>query len=338
MATFRHRGKYWEVRIRRAGLLPIIKSGFTTKADAAKWAAITESELARGVWLDRTEAERNTLADLLKRYAEEISPNKKGGEVELHRIRRMLKDDLAKIKAAALSTRLVSEWRDQRLRQVSGSTVKRDLNLLSHVINTARMEWGIHIDNPVLHIRKPKENRPRSRRLSPAEEERLLDALEDEGRRDNGHFGSGARNIWIKPMVMVAIETAMRRSELLKLMWEDIDLDLQFARLHDTKNGESRDVPLSTRAISILQSLPRPENGRVFDTSADAVKKVFERARKRAGLSNLRFHDLRHEGISRLALRLPNVLELSSVTGHRDLQTLKRYHHPKASELAKKLG
>jgi integrase len=130
----------------------------------------------------------------------------------------------------------------------------------------------------------------------------------------------------------------MRRSELLALRWQDVELQDRFVRLHDTKNGDPRDVPLSTRAASTLAGLPRHISGQVFPISADAVKKSFSRAAVRAGLQDLHFHDLRHEATSRIAEKLDNILELSAVTGHKTVQMLKRYYHPRARDLARKLG
>jgi integrase len=130
----------------------------------------------------------------------------------------------------------------------------------------------------------------------------------------------------------------MRRSEILSLRWADVFFDDRYVRLHDTKNGEARDVPLSSRAVATLAALPRHINGRVFPITPDALKKAFVRACERAGLENLHFHDLRHEATSRIAERLDNILELSAVTGHKTVQMLKRYYHPRATDLALKLG
>jgi integrase len=233
----------------------------------------------------------------------------------------------------------MAEWRDKRLKKVSGSTTNRDLNLISHVINVARKEWGIHIENPISMIRRPPENRARNRRLGAGEEEKLLAELELSARSDKGTFEEGgSRNPWIRPLVILALETAMRRSELLALRWQDVFLPDRYVRLHDSKNGDSRDVPLSTRAHSILEGLPRHISGRVFPVTSDAVKKAFTRAVVRAGLGDFHFHDLRHEATSRIAEKLDNVLELSAVTGHKTLTMLQRYYHPRAKDLARKLG
>lgn len=337
MASIRERGKFWEARVRREG--QTLSHSFSTKADARAWAVIIESEIERGVFIDRTEAEKNTLGDLFKRYLTEVSSQKKGHNSERYRLISLQQDPIAKLKVAGLSGKTMAGWRDKRLKEVSGSTVNRDLNLISHVINVARKEWGIHVENPVSMIRRPPENRARSRRLAVGEEERLLAELELTARSECGTYeAGGTHNPWMRPLVILALETAMRRSELLALRWEDAFLADRYVRLHDTKNGESRDVPLSTRAHAILNSLPRHISGRVFPITADAVKKSFTRAVARAGLGDFHFHDLRHEATSRIAEKLDNVLELSAVTGHKTLTMLKRYYHPRAKDLARKLG
>jgi len=345
MASIWKRGGYWRAAVRRQGY-PAVTSTFDSKADADSWARRIESEMDRGMFVDRTEAERNTLGDLLQRYADEVSPLKKGCSDELLRIQKIRRDLLAQYKVAALSGKVIADYRDRRLRgtakdrAVSGSTVNRELNLLGHVLNVARKEWGVHMDvNPVSIIRRPRENRSRTRRLSVDEESRILAALVLSPRDENGRFAEGGcRNMWVLPAVQIAIETAMRRGELLALRWDDVYLDQCFVRLHDSKNGEPRDIPLSSRARMILKSLPRHEGDQVFPITGEALKTAFSRVCKRAQISDLHFHDLRHEATSRIAERLGNILELSAVTGHKTVQMLKRYYHPRATELARKLG
>jgi integrase len=339
MAGIWKRGKYWRVEIRRIGY-PTLNRTFDSKVDAEAWARCIEAEMDRGIFVDRTEAEITSFGDLLKRYAEEISPHKKGGDGEILRIRKLRKDKLAEYKVSALTGKVMAEYRDTRLRQVTGSTVNRELTLIGHVLTIARKEWGIPLEvNPVSMIRRPKENRARTRRLSSSEEKRLLAELVPSARDGNGRFEpGGCRNEWVLPAVILAIESAMRRSEILALRWSDVFLDERFVRLHDSKNGEARDVPLSTRAAATLAALPRHPDGRVLPITGEALKRAFTRACERASLENLHFHDLRHEATSRLSTRLDNILELSAVTGHKTVQMLKRYYHPRASDLAKKLG
>lgn len=229
---------------------------------------------------------------------------------------------------AWVSPHRVAQYRDERLREVNPATVIRELAYLSAIINHARREWGIHTENPIASIRKPASPPGRDRVLSEEEEPRLLEALRPVARR----------NRWMQPLVVLALETAMRRGELLALRWEDINLANRVAVLHKTKNGDGRVVPLSSKAVLVLGDLPRSITGRVFPIQAFSVAAAFKRAVSRSGIGNLRFHDLRHTAITRLAGRLPNVIELAAVSGHRSLRMLQRYYHPKAEDLARKLG
>ena len=140
------------------------------------------------------------------------------------------------------------------------------------------------------------------------------------------------------PVFELALETAMRRGELLALRWADIHVVQRIAFLQDTKNGESRSVPLSTAAIRLLEKLPRSLTGRVIPLTTCALEAAFKKATRRASLEDVHFHDIRHTAITRMAVLLPNLIELSAVTGHKSLMMLRRYYHPHASELAKKLG
>lgn len=336
MATIRKRGSKWEAQVRRRGI-PEVTKRFDRKVDAEAWSAVVESEITRGVFRDRATAAQYTFEELLDRYAGEITPTKKGASAERYLIERIRQDPLARTVLSNLTAHSIAAYRDRRLTEVSGSTVNRALNLISHVLNVARREWGIPVDNPVSSIRRPRNNRARRVRLDPVKETRLLDALEAVERNANGHLQSGSRNPWIRPLVILALETGMRRSELLALRWSDVAIQGRFVRLQDSKNGESRDVPLSMRAVETLTNLGKDPGGHVFPVSPEAVKKAFSRAVGRAGLGDLHFHDLRHEATSRLATKLSNVLELSAVTGHKTLSMLQRYYHPNASDLARKL-
>lgn len=357
MASIIRRGpSQWQAQVRRRGY-PTQTRTFESSKKAEEWARSVESEMDKGIYIDRSEAEKTTLYDLLKRYRDEVSPSKRGGTVEVLRLNKLMDADLAKYKMAALSSKIVAEWRDQRLKEVSPSTVRREIDILSAVINQSRKEWGIHIENPIALIRRPAPSKARDRRLSADEERRLLAALEG-GRDGNGQFTKGARNRWINPIVRFALETAMRRGEVLSLRWENVDLDEQTAHLELTKNGDSRTVPLSSTAVALLREL-NPDNsakGVVFPITENALKLAFARSVERARktyedecekakvepdaklLRDIHFHDLRHEATSRIAEKLSNVLELSAVTGHKELRMLKRYYHPKAADLAKKLG
>jgi integrase len=274
--------------------------------------------------------ERTTLGELVTRYMAEVAPLMNSAEADLIRLAALKRNPLCKLSLVALTPARVAEFRDQRLKLVSGGTVIRELAYISSVINHARREWGINIDNPVRLVRKPPTPQGRSRTVNEAEMLRILDALMPRPTR--------RVNPWMKPLVELAVETAMRRGELLGLRWEHIDFSNRVAHLPITKNGEGRYVPLSSRAVAILVGLPRSLSGYVFPIKPQTVAASFMKATDRAGLGDVRFHDLRHTATTVLATKLPNVIELAAVTGHKSLSMLKRYYHPAARELAKKLG
>lgn len=330
MATIRKKGDFqWHVQIRKKGFASVTKT-FNTKSEAETWAMITESEMVRGIFESRVEAEATTLFEALERYATEISTTKKGCAQELVRIRRWKVDPLAKRTLASLKSSDFAKWRDNRLKTVGAATLHRDLSILSHLFTICNKEWGISVANPLQNIRKPSIKNARDRRLEEGEEARLLDALGDSGK-------GALANHWMRPLVIMALETAMRQGELLKINWQDVDLKKAYVHLADTKNGTSRDVPLSSKAKEVLNALPRSISGKVFNTTQSAVVQSWARACKRAEIEGLTFHDLRHEATSRLAEKLA-LHELMKVTGHKDTKMLARYYHPRAEDLARKLG
>ena len=330
MATIREldSGK-WQGLVRRRGFKPIIKS-FTAKSDAARWARLIESEIDRGVFIDRSEAERTTIAELIDRYLKEVTPGKKSAKGEMQRLK-SLKRHFGCFSAAALRSSHISEYRDARLScGLAGATVVKDLNSLSHLFEVAMKDWGIALPaNPAKMVRRPQVARGRERRLLPGEESRLFEVC------------NRSRARMLAPAVRFAIETGMRMGEILALTWRNVDLAQRIATLPDTKTGEARQVPLSTAAVAAISNLPRHiSDGRVFWTwrRADSLEIAWRRAVTTAGIEDLRFHDLRHEAVSRLFEFGLNPMEVASISGHKTLQMLKRYTHLKASELVKKLA
>jgi integrase len=353
MATITNRGPYqWRVQVRRHGH-PAQSRTFNSKAEAEAWAAMTESEMARGVWLSRGEAERTTLREALDRYEREVTPSKRSAEQERRLLRSLRGINLAARSLATIRGADLAQLRDEWLASARPATVVRRLALLSHVFVIARKEWGMEsLPNPVEAIRKPKIDNARTRRLIGDEEASDRGAPDGEIERV---IAAAGRSRLLPALVSLAVETAMRRSELVSLRWEHVDLSRRTAHLPKTKNGEARTVPLSSRAITVLESLSPKESGPVLSMIPDAATKAFVRAVGRARkryvreceatgrapdprfLVDLRFHDLRHEATSRLAAIFP-LHELARVTGHRDPRMLMRYYHPRAEDLAKKMG
>jgi integrase len=222
----------------------------------------------------------------------------------------------------------VATYRDERLKCVASATVVRELSTVSHTIDIATREWGLWLPrNPAKLVRRPPVPRGRTRRFQNDEEQRLLDAC------DRG------RTPLLRPLIILAVETAMRRGELLDLRWEHVDLKLRVAHLPLTKNGDSRDIPLSRRAVQTLEELRADgiRQERVFPVTGSSVRLAFEHLRVRAGMSDFRFHDLRHEAISRLFEKGLNIAEVGSISGHRELKMLQRYTHLRAADLVARL-
>ena len=329
MATFRNRDGKWQARVRRQGYAAITKS-FITLQDAEKWARSIEVDLDKNSYNNTNLAEQTTFKELIQRYMHEVTPSMRGKHEDLIRLKAIARRPISQTNMLALTPSKIAEYRDDRLKQVSSGTVIRELCYFSSIINHARREWGINITNPVTLVKKPPSPKGRTRILSNEEKIRLMRVLET---AQKNNF-----SIWMPYLVEFALATAMRQGEITELLWENVDLTKRVAYLPITKNGDSRYVPLSSQAIKILNKLPRSIDGRVFPVKRSTVSVRFTRIARIAGVHNFRFHDLRHTAITAMADKLPNVLELSAVTGHKTLAMLKRYTHLKAEDLAKKLG
>ena len=322
MASISKSQGMWRVRIRhKKG--PQLSKVFARKGDASTWATKMEQALQSGLLFPEHDC---TLAELLHRYAEEVTSTKQSFGREESRIKVICQHDIGAIRLSQLSSNDITKYRDDRLKIVSGTTVVKDLLLISHAIKIAQREWGFRLaSNPVDNVTKPSVNKPRDRRLEDGEEEKLLKTCRE------------SSNYWFLPIVQVAIETGMRRGELLSLTWDNVHMDKSWVHLPMTKNGESRDVPLSAKARDIVGSLPRDISGKVFPIHFESLKSLWRRGMRRADLHDLHFHDLRHEATSRFFELGLNVVEVAAITGHKDLKMLKRYTHLRAEDLARKL-
>jgi len=357
MATLRKRGPYqWEAQVRRRGW-PAQSKTFESRAEAEAWAQMIESEMARGVWLDRSEAESTTLRELLDRYEREVTPRKRSAEREKSFLTTWRQTHLAARMVSTIRGSDVALLRDDWLKEMAPASVLRRLQVLSHVFNTARKEWGMEsLANPVELITKPSPNNERERRVASEELELIIAA-------------TGSR--YLPALLRIAVQSAVRRGELIGLLWEHVHLDGNAPHLHLplTKNGDARNVPLLPEVVEAIREWRRavvaeleaqgkgvePLRGRVFPIRADAVTRAFGRARDRARatyeaeceqaekpvdeqfLTDLTFHDCRHEATAQLAT-LVGGTDLAKITGHRDPRMLMRYYHPTPEELSAKIA
>lgn len=324
MATITKRGPYqFQAQIRRKGF-PSQTRTFETKQAAQKWVRSIETQMDHGEFVDRSVLKSITLGDLLERYGDQITGKKRGADVEKTRIEALKKHPLATKFLSSLRPSDFASYRDERLATCVNETVRRELVVLSGLFSTARGLWNLPIGNPVAQIQWPSKGESRERRLRHEEEIRLLDAA------------AGSRAATLQFCILLAIETGMRAGEIIGMRWQDIDSDQHVIFLGRTKNGSKRTVPLSERAEAAIQSLRAGACvGKIVSFyDSRGLSAAFRRTCKRAGIGDLRFHDLRHEAASRLAPHMP-ATTLAKIMGWKTLQMAMRYYTPTAEELVK---
>lgn len=310
MATLRKRNNRWQVQVRNQTYGSISKS-FHRKADAQKWAIEQEALMQSGQW-SRTVNHETRLLDLMIKYRDEVTPKKRSHSREITRINRLLTEPIMQLPILEFTPAKVARFRDKRLPDGPRAT-EYDLVLLRHAWNIANLEWDWSLgSNPLEKIKFPKPNPARERRLMPGEFEQLRVA------------SSQISCPYLWPIVELAIETAMRKGELLSLRWATIDLEKSVAFLAQTKNGTSRRVPLSSKATDILAKLAKTSK-RVFPIGSDKIRYHWERLCRAAEVEGLHFHDLRHEAISRLFEMGFTVPEVAYISGHKTPAQLFKY-------------
>ncbi|MBR9973806.1 integrase [Magnetospirillum sulfuroxidans] len=326
MATIRKRSGNWQALVRRLGQKTLSQT-FPTKAEAVAWARAKEAEIdvaERPV--EVIELATTTLADLIERYRDTVTPTKKSAYQERYRFNRLLREPVVNLTLDKLTTGAFAKFRDDRLQTVGAQQVRHDLNAFAVVLRTARLDWDVPLKSiPVDSVRKPKMPRGRNRRLNDGEYERLRYAI----------LSGESPYLW--EVVEFAVQTGMRQAEILGLRWQDINLEARMAHLRDTKNGDPRDVPLTTKAVAVLQKQQEAMYPSPFPFTVRMVQWSWRQARRRAGIEDLHFHDLRHEAISRLFEHGLAIPEVAVISGHRDFRMLARYTHLRAEQISLKL-
>jgi integrase len=322
MSCVRKRGNSWNAQVRVSGWRSFTKS-FNKKSDAITWSSKLEHQL-RNTSLPEENIQNLKLSYLMKRYAEEVSSKIKSGMTEQCQLGLISKRWIGECKVINLTKHHFEQYREDRLNEVKSGTVKAELTLIQRVFKTAIKEWGYGIlVNPVANIELPKSAKPRTRRLHSNELSTLIFHAEKQ------------RNKYISTIIQFAVETGMRRSEILKLTWNDVNLDTGIASLYDTKNGDDRHIPLTKSAIQLLSNLTQSSEF-VFPISANCLRLAWERCRNKSNIKGLRFHDLRHEAVSRFFEMGLSVPEVALISGHKDVRQLFRYTHLKPESLIAK--
>ena len=302
--------------VRRKGFKTVVKS-FRTKSEAKKWGRAIERELDLGNYNDFSEAQRLTLADLFTRYLREDKHKKiKSWRMHEFRIGILLKDTISDTNLLRLSSRHLSEFKDRKRKEVGPSTYNKYLSLISVVIETARKDWGIYLaDNPVRNADREREPRPRDRSLTAEEYQRLLQVC-DTLKQERFRRGDTAIHLYLKSMIIFSVETAIRQGELLAMHYDQFNFEKRTLYIPETKNGEPRTIPLSTKAIKVIQSVPRRLDGKVFPLTIDMLEYHFKVARYKANIKGFRWHDLRRHACSLLFEKGLSVPEVQLFSGH----------------------
>lgn len=328
MATIRKRNGKFQVQVRLKAS-PSFTRTFATKTEAVRWARDMEGGSINGS--DPAATKKNcklTFGELLERYYKDISSHR-----IWHRRERVIVDNYRKsplfhTQMGQLSEAAIAKYRDDRLRVVKPATVVREIALASHCITVAQREWGVEVPaNGFKMVRKPKIRNSRERRLSVEEWKALVEA------------DSALQNRSILHIIEFAIETAMRKGELLRARWTDVNIRLSTLHIPVTKNGYPRTIPLTPRALEILSSIEKKAaSSTIFSVKYNTLATRWEDLVRVAGIRDCRWHDLRHEGISRHFERGLSIPEVALISGHRDYQMLRRYTHIRPENVAAKLA
>lgn len=304
MPTYRLTKYGWRAEVFRRGVRRS-QSAFKTKAAAQAWAGQQESEIMSGV---RGDIPNLTVADLLDRYAKEVSESKKGKRWEVIRLKALKRDRLALVRLRQLDAPHASDWQQRRLQAVSSASVRRERNLLNNVFEIGRKEWKWLKANPFTGIRRPKDGKARKRIATPAELRKLDQAATETMRR----------------VITFAVETGMRAGEIAALE----EVSGRVAYIVDSKNGESREVPLSKKALEMWQG--------GFGLTSGSISTLFARLCDETKIEGLTFHDLRATACTRLAKRL-HPLQLAKMMGWKDLKQALTYYRETTEDMAKLL-
>lgn len=343
MATIEKRGGAWRAKIRLRG--SVLNATFDSKEEARTWVASEEAKILKGAKAAKGQSEAvfQLVADLMDRYAEEVSPKKRGERWEVIRLAKMRREKAFQVPVRDFGPDQMADWRDARLKEVSPASVNREMNLISGVFTVAIKKWRVGLPaNPVHLTERPKNPKARKRRVSEAEMLAIRAKL-----GWNGTTRPNSPSEWTAWAHEMAIETTMRSGEVLEMTRRRVDLPRKVAHLLDgeekdvpgqTKTGQGRVIPLSRRARELFQMAgdgdPDAPIAEVTKASRDVL---FRRAKKAAGIVNMRFHDSRREATTRIAPKVGNSMDLAKITGHRDHRQLMEYYEPDATELAEKL-
>ena len=322
MASIRRRNASWQVQIRTSN--KSLSASFPTLNEARRW-ALEQDHAAAQVGPAKHSPEN--FAEVLEAFQKGVLPLRPSKDVEKYLIASLMREEWARKPLGALSVSDLARFRDRQLQSLKPSSVKRKFGLARYICRVARDEWNWDVPLELfssIRVRAPQQLIPR--RVTQQEVERLL---VEAGNCENEMFSA---------IIRLALETGMRRGELCSLQWSQVDFERSLIVLENTKSGYPRCIPMSPAARSVLETLAKKATSHsVFGVTTNAVRMAFDRLRKRAGLQHVRFHDLRHEAISRLFELGLTPPEVAMISGHRTMSMLMRYSHASIDAIGAKL-
>ncbi len=313
MATITKRNGRWQARVRRKGF-PTQTKTFANKTSAQRWVRHTEVQIEMH-GLAKDTLDYPSFIEAIEKYKREVSRFKKSFDVENYRLNKLAQLSWARHTLDKIDGSHLAALRLKRIQEVSPATVRKELYLISAIYETAKREWGFgNLKNPIGDIRIPSGTNPKRPRIPSDTLAQLLEAT------------SQTRHRYLPHIITLALETGMRRGEILSLTWGQYFPEKRLLELIDTKNGHGRFVPLSSKAMAAV-SHGAKQNERVFAMTGNAVRLAWERLLRTSDIRGLRFHDLRHEAISRMFDKGMTVPQVAAISGHRTISMLFRYAH-----------
>ena len=329
------RGNAWRIVVRHNGLR--YSATRDTAHECEQWAAKKLLELqASPDQTTKPEKVHISFYALFELYYNESGKNKKSQKFIDQQLKLLRKQwgTSADLSIHDLSPQIVKDWRDKRLKAVKPATVSRQFAVYSAAFNYARKELFLTKENPFKEVNRPPEAQPRNQRVSREDEETIIAGL----KYQRGQVPTKQMH-YVAWAFLFALETAMRRGEIIGIEKKNVYDD--FIRLTDTKNGKRRDVPLTKRAKELLALLDTPEHDpRLIPHNTNSFRLIWQRNLSQTGLvGKIRFHDTRHEAITRFVHNYKLPLEiLSKITGHETISILvNTYYNPTATEIARML-
>ncbi len=309
MGLYRRGKIYWFTIMLKGKRIQI-----STKTDNRKLAekayAKTITDIQEGIWFEKQKAKTITFAEMASKYTSKYYRIR-----DEHTVKRLL-PVFGHLTLAEVTTELISDFRDERLKKVKPATVYQELSLMRRMFNVARREWKWTKENPVAELSFAVGNKNARDRWLTVEEERLL-------------LDKATNPFWLRPLLVVALHTGMRRGEILNLLWKDVDFNRRLLTIHKSKNGEKRSIPLTQTLLNALRGFGKviDISGKVFPISVRSLREGFDKAVSKATIDNFHFHDLRHTFATRLVQNGVDLYKVKELLGHKTIAMTMRYAH-----------